>query len=163
MVKFGQLIRTKREKLGLKVKDLAKKVGIHPVYMTQIEKHNKLPSPAVYKDIEKVLGTELRELYLKEKYPKLSKQLDSPMSQLFMNPVDIFGGVFIDYVCNSNNSNFRKIAIELIEEFAPSKSGNEHLIGSISSIVKDLRELHYAFQLKYQQNDSKVKKLLGIV
>lgn len=41
---FGAAIRKKREKQGLKVYELANRVDVNPVYITQIEKHNKLPS-----------------------------------------------------------------------------------------------------------------------
>jgi len=46
MKNFGQLIREKRVTLGLKVYELAEKKGVevNPVYITQIEKNNKLPS-----------------------------------------------------------------------------------------------------------------------
>lgn len=53
---FGAAIRKKREKLGLKVYELAHKVGVNPVYITQIEKHNKVPSENLMKKICGVLS-----------------------------------------------------------------------------------------------------------
>lgn len=75
MGKVGDLIRKKREELGLKVYELAKKAGVNPVYITQIEKHGKLPSDSVFGKIEKALGTNYYPFYVKEKYPEIAKRL----------------------------------------------------------------------------------------
>ena len=70
MENLGVTIRKSRKELALKVYELANEVGIKPVYITQIEKHGKLPSPAVMKKISEVLCDELLfEMYLKIKYP----------------------------------------------------------------------------------------------
>ena len=71
MEKLGAIIRQRREKLGLKVYELAKKVGINPVYITQIEKHGKLPSPKVIDSLERALGISLWILYMGEKHPEI--------------------------------------------------------------------------------------------
>ena len=63
-------IRKSREKLALKAYELAREVGINPVYITQIEKHDKLPSLNVMKRISEVLcNKRLFDMYLKMKYP----------------------------------------------------------------------------------------------
>jgi len=70
MENLGTIIRKSRKELTLKVYELAKEVGINPVYITQIEKHGKLPSPSVMKRISEVLCNErLFDIYLKRKYP----------------------------------------------------------------------------------------------
>lgn len=71
----GMIIREHREKLGLKVYELAQMVGVDPVYITRIEKHNKLPSIIVFLNIEKFLNLppSLRAQYYKEKHPEVSK------------------------------------------------------------------------------------------
>lgn len=75
MKNFGVALRENRKLCGLKVYELAKKVGVNPVYITQIEKHDKLPSPLVMKKITDVLkDQELFETYLKIKYPPLYEQ-----------------------------------------------------------------------------------------
>lgn len=76
MENVGALIRERRKELGLKVFELAKKVGVNPVYITQIEKHNKLPSHNVFMKIEEVLGrdSDIYMPYLKAKYPKVYKE-----------------------------------------------------------------------------------------
>ena len=70
MENLGMTIRKSREELALKAYELAREVGINPVYITQIEKHGKLPSPIVMKRISEVLCDEqLFGMYLKMKYP----------------------------------------------------------------------------------------------
>ncbi len=73
MENVGALIRKRREKLGLKVFELAKKVGVSAVYITQIEKHNKLPPYDLFMKIESVLGrdSDIYLPYLKTKYPEM--------------------------------------------------------------------------------------------
>ena len=72
MKRFGTILREARTICGLKGYELAKKVGVNPVYITQIEKHDKLPSPLVMKKITDVLKDRtLFETYLKIKYPIL--------------------------------------------------------------------------------------------
>jgi len=44
MKNFGAALRERRKLSELKVYELAKKVGVNPVYITQIEKHGMLPS-----------------------------------------------------------------------------------------------------------------------
>jgi len=64
MENIGALIRKRREKLGLKVYELAEKIGVNPVYITQIEKHNKLPPYDLFIKIESALGGTDADLYL---------------------------------------------------------------------------------------------------
>lgn len=73
MEHLGVIIRKKRKKIALKIYELARKVGVHPVYITQIEKHGKLPSPIVMKKISNILhDNRLFYEYLKMKYPMVS-------------------------------------------------------------------------------------------
>ncbi len=55
---LGTAIRKRREYVNLKVYELERKAGVNPVYITQIEKHDKLPSPPVMKRIANVLGSQ---------------------------------------------------------------------------------------------------------
>ena len=72
MEHIGVIIRKRRKECALKLYQLAKKVGVCPVYITQIEKHGKLPSPVVMKRISEVLCDDrLFDMYLKTKYPVL--------------------------------------------------------------------------------------------
>jgi len=88
MEKLGVTIRKIRNELALKVYELAKEVGVSSVYITQIEKHGKLPSPAVMKKISEVLCDEqLFDIYLKMKYPVVygtasKREVDSEFKQI---------------------------------------------------------------------------------
>ena len=78
MENLGALIRKRREKCGLKVFELAKKFGVSAVYITQIEKHNKIPPYDLYIKIETALGgiyADLYQTYLKIKFPELIKDM----------------------------------------------------------------------------------------
>ncbi len=74
---FGAAIRIRRESLGLKAYELAKDVDVSPVYITQIEKHGKLPSPDIMGRMCNALHDEdLFKIYLKMKHPAMYKKLE---------------------------------------------------------------------------------------
>jgi transcriptional regulator with XRE-family HTH domain len=66
---LGGKIREHRKGLDLKVYELANKVGIHPAYLTQIEKNVRVPSPDVLRKIEDALSTQLKDTYIHLKFP----------------------------------------------------------------------------------------------
>jgi len=77
MEKLGEEIKAARQSLKLTAKDLANKIGVDPTYITYIEKHGKIPSPAVMKKIEDVLGDPmLSTIYLQAKYPEVCKEFE---------------------------------------------------------------------------------------
>ncbi len=77
MKKLGEEIRLRRQSLKLTAKDLAHKLGVDPTYITYIEKHDKIPSPALMDKIENVLGDKmLTTIYLKTKYPEVCKKFE---------------------------------------------------------------------------------------
>lgn len=90
-IDLGKAIRKRRLERGLKVFQLANNVHINPVYITQIEKHGKLPSPAVMEKISSELcDRELLTAYLKIKFPllyeerkKLYPDLNPEMEEIF--------------------------------------------------------------------------------
>ena len=68
MKSFGEIIREARQKKGIKVFELAERIGVNPVYITQIEKHNKLPSPYVARSIAFILKDKrISEAYIIDK------------------------------------------------------------------------------------------------
>jgi len=79
----GALIRKQRQKLGMKVLELAQRVKVSPVYITQIERHNKLPSHDVLMKIVGIVGDRceihsqhnIYNRYLKAKHPNIWKHL----------------------------------------------------------------------------------------
>jgi len=72
------VIRKRREKLGLKVYELAKLVEVDPVYISQIEIHDKLPAPALFEKIRKTLklDEQVKNLYLHKKLPDIFTNTD---------------------------------------------------------------------------------------
>lgn len=83
MRKLGEEIRADRQRLKLRIKDLADKVGVHPTYITYIEKHDKIPSPALMERIKNVLDDEMLEtIYLKTKYPGVCKKFEQKQKDI---------------------------------------------------------------------------------
>ena len=90
-IEFGKAIRKRRLERGLKVFQLAEQTFVDPVYITQIEKHGKLPSPAVMERISNTLcDRNLLTTYLKIKFPllyqereKLYPDLNPEMEEIF--------------------------------------------------------------------------------
>src|ERR1022692_4587071 len=78
MESLGMVIRKHRLALGLKVYELAKLVEVDPVYISQIEIHDKLPAPALFEKIRKVLklDEQVKNLYLHKKIPDIFTNAD---------------------------------------------------------------------------------------
>ena len=55
-LQIGRYIRSARKHKGMKVFELANRVGITPVFVTQIEKQNKSCSPEVFVKIFNILS-----------------------------------------------------------------------------------------------------------
>jgi Helix-turn-helix. len=71
MAKLGTSIREHRKKTKLKVYQLAKKVGVSPEFITEVELGYKYPSAKVLEKICKVLVYDFRPTYMKERHPDL--------------------------------------------------------------------------------------------
>ena len=78
MESLGMVIRKRRLALGLKVYELAKLVEVDPVYISQIEIHDKLPAPALFEKIRKTLklDEQVKNLYLHKKLPDIFTNTD---------------------------------------------------------------------------------------
>ena len=75
---LGQRIREIRQESKLTAKDLANKVGVHPTYITYIEKHGKIPSPALLKKIQDTLDDPILDhIYLQTKYPEVCDKYEN--------------------------------------------------------------------------------------
>ncbi len=76
---LGEILRVARQRKELKVYELAKLVKVNPVYITQIEKDYKLPSPETFMRILEILNVnliafnEIEDRFMKIKYPDYSK------------------------------------------------------------------------------------------
>lgn len=109
---IGVKIRQRRQELGLKVYELAEKVGVNPVYITQIERHGKLPSSEVFLKIEEALNfhSEIRDQYLFNKY------LEAVGGELFTPPIQ------------------KTYAMELLEQLVRI-NGEENILKSYERII----------------------------
>ena len=58
---YGSLVRNKRQKLGLTVEELAKKIYEKESILHKIENQKHVPSDAVLKKLENFLGISLKE------------------------------------------------------------------------------------------------------
>ena len=78
MESLGMVIRKRRLALGLKVYELAKLVEVDPVYISQIEIHDKLPAPALFEKIRKTLklDEQVKNLYLHKRLPDIFTNTD---------------------------------------------------------------------------------------
>lgn len=76
---LGEILRVARQRKELKVYELAKLVKVNPVYITQIEKDYKLPSPETFMRILEILDVnlptfnEIHDRFMKIKYPDYTK------------------------------------------------------------------------------------------
>ena len=52
----GEEIREKRKVMGLRAYQLAQKLGVSAVYITQMEKSGKMPSPELFRKLYHYLG-----------------------------------------------------------------------------------------------------------
>ena len=78
MESLGMVIRKRRVALGLKVYELANLVEVDPVYISQIEIHDKLPAPALFEKIRKTLklDEQVKNLYLHKRLPDIFTNTD---------------------------------------------------------------------------------------
>ena len=142
--KLGMIIREYRNKLGRKVYELAKTVGVNPVYITKIEKHNDLPSIVVYMNIEKALNlpSALRVQYFKEKYPEASQgqfanKFERMADQLSDNsPL----GLLQDFTAHKfdNPAEARPFIIRIANAYNPNKTLSEKEIKKLTTILKNI-------------------------
>jgi len=142
--KLGMIIREYRNKLGLKVYELAKTVGVNPVYITKIEKHNDLPSIVVYMNIEKALNlpSVLRVQYFKEKYPEASHG-PSPINFERMASSLEDGsplGILQDYTAHKfeTPSETRPFIIRIVQTYNTKKTLTEKEIKELTTILKNI-------------------------
>lgn len=77
------IIRAQRKEVGLKIYELAEKVGVSAVYITQIEKHNKRPSNDIFFKIAGILNLDRKtiSLFLKSKFPDAFEKQPTPLAK----------------------------------------------------------------------------------
>lgn len=135
MEKLGEIIKTDRQRLKLRIKDLADKIGVHPTYITYIEKHGKIPSPTLMEKIKNVLGDEMLDtIYLKTKYPDVYKKFDQRQKDLADEFIEKAGKLIKKDMTPEEKKRVRKQLIE-----AQSKLGV--LVKKFSGAIKKLEEM----------------------
>lgn len=147
MENLGGIIRSIRQERGWKVLELAAKVKISPVYMTQIEKHNKLPSPEVFSRIQKELGlpSESEQLYITCKYPELNV-LDTRMNDGFIDLTSKFKNSLsnaIKYFPPVNEDN--DLATDYLSRVGLTVPVPQDIKDKISKCLRILRESHISY------------------
>jgi transcriptional regulator with XRE-family HTH domain len=175
MANMGQIIRKRREYLKLQAKELAQTVGVDPVYVSQIEIHNKMPSLEVYKKIEKalLLPAYYRSQYFREKHPEYTKNMltediikqvrdESVKDDPNPKPPDIFHNVdmFFRYK-DPTPQEIRGFVLDRAHELNPAIKLNEKTIKELVSIVKDAikhRELFRNSRIKFTDKIESITK-----
>lgn len=152
MAKIGELVRQQRKEQKLKVYELAQKVGISPVYITQIERYNKLPSFVVYKNIENVLKlpTTLRVQFFREKYPEISEEkFPNAFERMAEDESDNSALVLLDdytkYIYRTPRD-FRAFVIGMVNNYNPNKTLNEKEIKQLREIVRKIIKFNVLYK-----------------
>jgi len=142
MEKLGEEIRARRQSLKLTAKDLAKRIGVDPTYITYIEKHGKFPSPAVMKKIEDTLEDPmLGSIYLKTKYPEVCKEFEEGQK----NVADEFLRSIKNTLKNHKTPEEKKEIKKRLEEYKAKL--REIVKGFLNTIVK-LEDMEKSLDLK---------------
>ena len=155
MQNLGAIIRQRREKLGLKVYELAKKVGINPVYVTQIEKHGKLPSYKVINSLEQVLNVDLWTLYMGEKHPEVLKKIGVlakrgnigiKQPDKSMSTADRIRSTIMSYIQNPKNQNLKSTVKNIVSETRLSRITDKNKIELLEATLKRLKKEGQRYQ-----------------
>jgi len=142
MEKLGEEIRARRQSLKLTAKDLAKKIGVDPTYITYIEKHGKFPSPAVMKKIEDTLEDPmLGSIYLKTKYPEVCKEFEDGEK----NVADEFLRSIKNAIKSNKTPEGKKEIKRRLEEY---KAKLWEIVKKFSNTIKELDDMQKSLNLK---------------
>ena len=152
MDNLGMIIRKEREKAGLKVLELANKVGVNPVYITQIEKHNKIPSFVVYKNIERILNLSpaLRVQFFREKYPEISEErFPNTFERMAENESDNSALVVLDNYTkylHRTPKDLRAFVVGMVNNYNPNKTLDEKEIKQLGEIVRKIIKFNVSYK-----------------
>ncbi len=154
---FGAAIRIRRQSLGLKAYELAHDVDVSPVYITQIEKHGKLPSPDIMERICNALqDDELFRIYLRMKHPTMYKKLmelearreaniDSEIEQM-QKEIELMGE-------KRKNRTETKTFKKLITDFGTKVHKSEAKLQKSLERLKTIKKLHSNLKSNFKQKD----------
>jgi len=163
----GMIIREHREKLGLKVYELAQIVGVDPVYITRIEKHNKLPSIIVFLNIEKSLKLppSIRAQYYKEKHPEVSKHYPTyELDKMFnVGPTDTIHASpivrILKYVDTYPLIDTKSFLIGLIKDLDPNYHLNDKEIKEYTAILNTMAKNNSLNRTEFKKLYSKLRAI----
>ncbi|MDD5432978.1 MAG: helix-turn-helix transcriptional regulator [Candidatus Omnitrophica bacterium] len=142
MKNLGKEIRASRQISKLTAKDLANKIGVDPTYITYIEKHGKIPSPAVMKKIEDVLDDPmLGSIYLETKYPEVCKEFEEGQK----NIADEFLRSIKNALKNHKTSEEKKEIKRRLEEY---KAKLGEIVRRFSNTIVKLEDMEKSIDLK---------------
>ena len=71
METFADCMKRLRKAKGLKIYQLAEKVGASPEFFCMVEKGKKYPAISTLKKVASILGNELKGVYFKEHRPDI--------------------------------------------------------------------------------------------
>ena len=168
---LGEVIKEKRLAAGLKVLDLAREVGVNPVYISQIEKHDKLPSQDVVERIEKALKTtELFDLFIKQKNPSLEKRFISSLSHIpstlrkeFTTPEATKLLKFIYTTLGQaffTETSLRIRYDRFLKTIAPEKISDDKLFNQICTIMKEMQKEKIAYWRSFSKHTKQIETLI---
>lgn len=171
MGKFGDVIRQKREAVGMKVFELADKVGVNPVYITQIEKHGKLPSSEVMRKIGHLLGSKdyLENLYIAEKYEDTLEELWSKTPRWFhYKPVTLHTEMdeelvndLYRYVFSTDDAQYNAFAKEVIKRLYPNIVNSEEAISFLAKNLKSVKDSWFKVLSNYNKLENGIIALVN--
>ena len=168
MEKLGEIIRIYRKEKKLKGFQFAKKLGIHPTYVTLIERYNKIPAPSLIRKIEKVLGIDLKDMYIKETIPsdflqKFDFYIPTPSGPLVGNfkhakadkhsKEQVLNNILY-FTFHYKDTDATKAALSVINKVNPSKAGDKRLEDDLATTIRTLRRV---FPALISQNSDHVK------
>lgn len=138
---LGEKIRLRRKEVGLTAEALAKRVGVDRTYLSKIERHHFLPSPEVFKNIDKILdlGPDFRKRYIQKKYPDFGEVLKAVIEEHKAHP-EVAEEEMRKFMERDKEMNSRLVAIKIIKQYNPSQAKNEALINRLIKGLKNLQK-----------------------
>ena len=139
MEKLGEVIKADRLRLKLRIKDLAEKVGVHPTYITYIEKHGKIPSSALMAKIKNVLDDEMLDtIYLRTKYPDVCRKFEQGQKDIADEFIEKAGRLVKKDMTPEEKKEVRK-------QLNTWKAKLHELAVKFAKTIKDLNELEKTY------------------
>jgi len=172
---FGEIIRTQRKRLGIKAVELAKRAGVTKSYISKVENHDLLPSPAVQHELSKILGIDLTKHYLKNKIiqinhalPKSSNSPDFKVGRYIIEakankttaPSKSLEIELYDYVMsNDDTGKDDRYVFSFLKKACPEKANDKRTINATKSQIRELRKAKRDLLNQIQNIDGFLKKI----